>query len=326
MLTENSNNLEVRFAGPEDAGAICQLFSKVFREEMSLDHWHWKYDREQSKAVVVLRDGKLVGHYGGVGTQINLKGNSSTAIQITDLMVDPEARHGVRSKSPFNLSAQMFLETLVGYDKPFLLAYGFPSERAMGLSEKLGFFASSGKMLELEWAVENKVVPGFRKTILVTEENFAEYTGAINRVWNAFSKQFSDKILCHKDAAYFLWRYIQHPSKNYSIHLVPGLFGKSPKALFVLRHDAHNSMLMDILCAPSRFTSVITTAIAETLKQGNDKLLTWCSEGFQAYFEEHKPVIKPLPITIPACTHTHGPDVEAQKGRWWFMPGDTDYL
>ncbi len=59
-------------------------------------------------------------------------------MQIADLMVDPDVRHAVRSRSPFYLSGKMFLESTVGYDNDFLLAYGFPSDRAMGCLRGLG--------------------------------------------------------------------------------------------------------------------------------------------------------------------------------------------
>ncbi|MEK9648838.1 MAG: GNAT family N-acetyltransferase, partial [Gammaproteobacteria bacterium] len=157
MNTSNSSQaskgpmekLVVRFVEPRDAGAVRALFRKIFNEDMSQRHWEWKYLRPQSRAVVVYKDDALLAHYGGVGRDIILEGKKSTAMQIADLMVDPDVRHAVRSRSPFYLSGKMFLESTVGYDNDFLLAYGFPSDRAMGLSERIGFFAPVGRMMEV---------------------------------------------------------------------------------------------------------------------------------------------------------------------------------
>jgi len=63
------SRLEVRPATPEDAENIRTLFQQIFNEEMSDRHWQWKYKRPPSRSIVVYRDGKLVAHYGGVGTK-----------------------------------------------------------------------------------------------------------------------------------------------------------------------------------------------------------------------------------------------------------------
>ena len=325
-LEELTDHLITRFATPEDAEGICALFKKVFREDMSIEHWRWKYDREHSHAVVVFRDDVLVAHYGGVGIDICYKGADRTAIQITDLMVDPDARQGVRSRSPFNLAAQKFLESLVGFDKPFLLAFGFPSVRAMGLSEKMGYFATAGTMVEIEWCRPESCEKGFSKVVELTSENFAAYASSINRLWSKGKGQLDESIICRKDSAYFKWRYLDHPSKKYSLYLVPGLFRRSAKAIFVMRHDDNKSMLMDLLCTWPVFVKTLSTAGNIALRQGNTSVTTWCADGFKMHFDVMGAKIRDLPITIPACTWTEGPDIEEQKGRWWFMPGDTDYL
>lgn len=329
MLDDSSastNDLIVRFVVPEDVGAFRVLFKKIFNEEMSEAHWHWKYQRPQSRAVGVFNDNRLLAHYGGVGTDIKLEGKDSTAMQITDLMVDPDARHGVRSRSPFYLSGKKFLECTVGFENDYLLSYGFPSDRAMGLSEQLGFFTPVGRMLEVNWQVSSFSTPFFEKTVFINKANFTEYADMINFLWDKFQKLFSENIVCKKDAEFFKWRYIEHPSKEYRLHMVLNRISGSPIGLLVYRIEKERVFLMDLLGSSLKFDKLIRHALAITKREKRSVLATWCSDTFKNEFSESGAKLLELPILIPACTATTGPAPETQKNKWWFMPGDTDYL
>jgi hypothetical protein len=316
-----------RFATSTDAEAICRLFEKVFKEEMTLAHWRWKYERELSRAIVVYRDKQLVAHYGGVGTKVLQEGKESTAIQVTDLMVDPQVRNAVRSNSPFYLSAKKFLESFVGFDKPFLLGYGFPSDRAMDLSEKLGLFTPVGNMWEARWPVKQDQSLNVKNIITLDRNNFPQFKNKLNSLWHKFSDQFSNHYICCKNADYFKWRFVEHPSKKYSLHLVVGRLSRLPKALFVLRHDENNkSMLMDVLGRSLDLEDIIKLAMVISAQKGSSELIAWHSDNFKKTFSVLSPEQEPLAIKIPANIGSNGPAPELQKNKWWFMPGDTDYL
>ena len=328
IKADNSgSDYTTRVARSTDAEAICGLFRKVFKEEMTLAHWRWKYERDLSRAIVVYRDKQLVAHYGGVGTRILLEGKTSTAIQVTDLMVDPQVRNAVRSNSPFYLSAKKFLESFVGFDKPFLLGYGFPSGRAMDLSEKLGLFMPVGNMWEARWPVKQDQYLDVKNLLTLDKNNFHSYEKTINSLWKKFSHHFSNHYICDKNADYFKWRFLLHPSKKYSIHIVPGRLTKVPKAIFVLRHDQNKkSMLMDILCSSLDLEKIIKLALGMSAHKGSSQVITWHSDSFKKVFSVLSSVQEPLAIKIPANIGSVGPDPELQKNKWWFMPGDTDYL
>ena len=66
------------------------------------------------------------------------KGDPICAIQCGDSMVATSQRGTLSKKGPFYLSVTAFLEKYVGFDRPYLLSYGFPNERAMRLAERLG--------------------------------------------------------------------------------------------------------------------------------------------------------------------------------------------
>jgi len=317
---------DVRPAVPDDAEAICTLFNKIFPDEMSLAHWHWKYRREQSRAIVAYRDGRLVAHYGGVGTDILLEGRQSTAIQVADLMVDPSERQAVRRTSPFFLMASAFLDNYVGYENPFYLGYGFPSDRAMALSDRLGLFTPIGAMHEISWEINGLEASPVRNLTEITSSNFVEYADRINSLWKRFSKHFGNRFVCKKDADFIRWRYLEHPAKTYAIYLVTGRFTRRAEYLLVMRHERQNSMLMDILARKLDLAPAIKLAKQLAWQQGSRTLVTWCSETDITRFQLEDAQDRILPVAIPANSRSPGPAPDHQADKWWFMPGDTDYL
>lgn len=322
----STSEFVVRTASKEDAPAVCNLFKKIFQQDMTTEHWRWKYELPYSREIVVYRNEELVAHYGGVGSQVLLAGEESTAIQITDLMVDPVVRNMVRSASPFYLSAKYFLESFVGYKNPFLLAYGFPSERAMGLSEKLALFTPVGKMWEASWQVKatNNYLKG--RIIELNKKNFSCFKKKINSLWGKTAQALNKHYVCKKDADYFSWRYLIHPSKNYSLYLVESRITGKPKALLVLKMEADKCMIMDMLANLRDTELAIGRVINICAQKRCPELFTWHSDSFAELFSVHESRQKELPIIIPANICSKGPEPDTQINKWWFMPGDTDYL
>ena len=83
---------------------------------------------------------------------------------------------------------------------------------------------------------------------------------------------------------------------------------------------------MDVLGRSTDMEPVINLAKQIAAKEGNSTLVTWCSDAFCQAFTVAGATEKPLPIAIPANTGSPGLPAGEQKGKWWFMPGDTDYL
>jgi len=135
---------ESRVTRPEDKEGIRQLFQEVFKDEMTEALWQWKYERPESKGAVVLKGGKIVAHYGGLGRWVLREGIRCLAVQIGDVMVAAGVRHSVRSNSPFFLVFTTFAEAYLGFDKLFPFAFGFPNVRAYRIAEQLGRLLQSG--------------------------------------------------------------------------------------------------------------------------------------------------------------------------------------
>ena len=335
-----SSPYTARLLEEKDRSAVCALFKKVFSEEMPEAFWEWKYNHPQGKGTVVFKDDQLVAHYGGIGTNILKQGENSTAIQITDVMVDPAVRHAVRKSSPFFIAGTLFLDNFIGYKNPYLLGYGFPSDRHMRLAEMLGMYKPVGKMWELTWPEPNFPTSFWQTYVQVTSENFESCKRKLNEIWFDFSHQLKEGIVCKKTSAYIKRRYLDHPTNEYRVYLVMNRFMPKVKGLLVLKIDEESfnqsrgtkisdkpAMIMDVMFSNKKeLPKVISLAAQQAREHGHKSLQTWCSKGFLDWWQIGSPEQKELPITTPANVWTDGPSPEELKDLWWLMPGDTDYL
>ena len=325
------STLTTRQLDATDAPAMRSLFQNIFNKDMSAALWDWKYRRPQSGmesgAVGVFRDGALVCHYGGMGADIYYKGKAATAMQIVDVMVEPAVRGAVRKQSPFFLAGSAFLEQYIGFKQPYLLGYGFPSDRHLALAEHLQLYAPVGRMWELNWDLTAPPrQPLLQKVICVDAGNLAQHRAALNAVWGQLRADLGERIVVRKDAAFVEWRYLQHPQEQYTLLLLQRRFTGAPLGLCVLKQEAERVLLMDAIGALRHMPQLIRAAQAATWRGQCRKLATWCSAPDIARFGTDVTTTQPLPITTPANIWTVGPPPEELQDRWWLMPGDTDSL
>ena len=93
-MTNNttSNRWQAAEAVPEDSDAIRALFEKVFKQEMSLSHWDWKYQHGRGEGVVVRHGDNVVAFYGAVKRRVLCRGELTNTLQCVDTMVDTSQR------------------------------------------------------------------------------------------------------------------------------------------------------------------------------------------------------------------------------------------
>lgn len=323
---------EVRVLHDADTETVRSLFREVFEHEISEELWHWKYRARDGHAVGVFINGELVGHYGGSSATILYKGKLAKALQSVDLMVKRSARHLVRKRSPYFLAGSMFLEQFVGYDKPYLLGYGFPNEPSMGISQRLGLFTPVGQLAEVSWQLDTQVAQTslltslLTNSIRITRENFAPQRQAIDKLWQEFSAQLQDYVVVQKNAAYLEQRYLLHPDNEYVIVMMKARLTGRPLGLFVLKTEAERVLLMDVVAPFKNMQPLLQTALQQTLQLERKTLATWCNKIFVDQFAVNNATSKLLPVMTPANTWTPGPAPEELQDRWWLMPGDTDFL
>lgn len=308
-----------------DMEGVRDLFREVFREEMSPELWRWKYDRDFSKGAVVLKDGRIVAHYGGLGRRVLLCGEEMLSVQIGDVMVAPSVRQSVRSNSPFFLAYTTFVDAYVGYGKFFPFGFGFPNDRAFRIAEKLGFYAGVGSMSEASWQAQRSKRAWFCKAEPVTRDSLAQQAPLIDALWQRMAAEHREHVIGIRDAGYMEYRYLQRPGKDYRLLLVKHRLTGAPQALLVLQERQDRLYLLDYVGALATLPRMIGFLRDLAAREGKSGVFTWCATHHAQWFEVGAATLQQLPIIIPANIWTQGPGPEQLDKRWWLMPGDTDF-
>lgn len=316
---------QARVLQHEDMDAVRELFREVFREEMPEALWRWKYARELSKGAVVLKDGRIVAHYGGLGRRVLLCGEETVSVQIGDVMVAPAVRQSVRSNSPFYLAYTTFVDSYVGYGKFFPFGFGFPNERAFRIAEKLGFYAKVGSMTEVLWRPQRSWRAALWRAEALTPASLPQQRAALDALWRAMAPEHAGHIIGVRDAEYLDYRYFQRPGKDYRVLLLRRRLGGAARALVVLQERGARLCLLDFVGSLAVLPRVVRFLRDLAAREGREAVFTWCATHHVGHFNVGEAEVQPLPISIPANIWTRGPGPEQLNERWWLMPGDTDF-
>jgi hypothetical protein len=312
-----------------NAAEMRELFASVFGKPMSEAFWSWKYQDGHSHGLGVWDGDTLVAHYGGVAADIIFEGKPARAVQIVDVMVVPAARYGVRTQSPFFLATSTFIDRYIGYGQPYLLGYGFPSDRHMKLAQRLELYARVGGMSELtmhggarmpaDWLLQ-------RRTL--TDDNFPQYAAAIDSLWQRMQTSLpAAAILVRKDAERIHYRYFQHPEQRYRLLWWQNRFTGKPFAVAVVKEEPTRALLMDIVADAADFPRVLRLVANNMAREHNLPLVFWLSSAWVERLQlGGLAAVKALPISTPARFRTEGPQSEVLQDRWCLTAGDTDYL
>jgi len=316
---------QARVLQHSDMEGVRDLFREVFREEMSQELWRWKYDRDQSKGSVVLRDGRIVAHYGGLGRKVLLRGQPMLSVQIGDVMVASSVRQSVRSNSPFYMAYTTFVDAYVGYGKFFPFGFGFPNVRAFRIAEKLGFYAKVGSMSEASWQAQRSWRASLYKAVPVTRDSLVRQAPVIDALWQCMALEHREHVIGIRDARYIDYRYLQRPGKEYQLLLVKHRLTGSAQSLLVLQERQNRLYLLDYVGALATLPGMLDFLRDLSARQGKSNVFTWCATHHSEWFDVGTATLQELPIAIPANIWTQGPGPEQLDKRWWLMPGDTDF-
>lgn len=339
----NSNPTPSRWqaaqAIPEDSASIRALFKKVFKHEMSLSHWDWKYQHGRGEGVVVRHGDEVVAFYGAVKRRVMCRGELTNTLQCVDTMVDTSERGSLSKKGPYYLAATTFLKKFIGYNLPYLFGFGFPNARVMRLGEILGVQADIGSVVELEWPAQASNLV-FGNEIQLNADSHASL---IDEMWLAMSSDLKDRIVIVRDMNYLLYRYNDNPSHQYQCHLVTEASGE-PKGVLVSRHADGRLLLLDLIAPLDNFKGMVAFAQNLAAHDGLKSVSTWVTEPDAAIFTDHKSVktdavdlpanalapqgvvVRDIGVRIPTSVCSPGPSPESLQDAWFLLAGDTDFL
>lgn len=309
----------------EQIPAMFDLFKKTFHHDMAPALWHWKYGSNTSREIGVWRENKLIAHYGGISRKILLFGHPQTAVQIADVMVDVNERGTLTRKGPFFLMAATFLERYIGYNKPYLVGFGFPNVRAMKVAERLGLYAEVGQMVEFSWKplakwprIKTRLYPIDR-----ADDHWA--AAAVEECWQRMAENLRAGIVGIRDWPYLLHRYLHHPTQRYQIALVKNRFSEHARGVLVLRHDPEGCEIVDFIAPLAEIPLLIIHARRLAGIHGAKRVFCHITENFASCLAATGGTQQKANIHIPASTWSNGPAPEILRDQWWLMSGDMDF-
>lgn len=315
----------VRLLEKNQMTEMLDLFKKTFHHDMTPALWHWKYGSNASRAIGVWRENQLVAHYGGIGRTILFFGQPQTAVQIADVMVDASERGTLTRKGPFFLMAATFLERYIGYNKPYLVGFGFPNERAMKVAERLGLYAEVGQMVEFSWTPLSKRPRITTRLYPIDRADDDRMAAMAEACWRQMAEDLRSALVGVRDWSYLQHRYLNHPTQRYQLMLVKNRFGGRTRGILVLRYDTLGCEIVDIIAPLCEIPLLVLHARRLAGINGHDRLFCRITENFAACFAATGGTKQALDIRIPASIWDAAPSVDSLRSHWWLMSGDTDF-
>lgn len=314
----------LRFLQNDDHPPMQALFSQTFQQEMPDKLWQWKYATENSRAIGVWRDDKLIAHYGGIGRSILFFGKPESAVQIGDVMVDTQERGSLTRKGPFFLMASTFLEYYIGYGKRYLVGFGFPNQRAMQVAERLKLYGEVGEMVELSWRPQLRS-PLVKTNLKVIDRATKANIKVVNQCWQKMAANLQTAIIGLRDWNYIQQRYLNHPTRSYQVILVKNRLLLNPRGVLILRYDSEGCEIVDIIAPLAEIPLLITQAKRLAAMNKSARLFCRITANFVNCFAHTEATEQVMSIKIPTNIWCDGPTIEKLKNRWWLMGGDMDF-
>ncbi|WP_374486111.1 hypothetical protein [Zoogloea sp.] len=316
--------LEVRPAAATDAPQVRALFEEVFKHAISPAMLHWKYAEGRGQSWGAWEpDGTLLVHCGVFFRRALAAGQPVRAAQLGDLMASARKPSGLaRQQSPFACMIRELLAAQPCPENPDAICFGFPSDRAMRLGERIGVFASIDRVFNL--AFTPRQPEGHADSCTPVTLN-ARTCRTIDRLWSAMAADLPQQLVGVRDAAYLQWRYVEHPEHRYQLLLVRSRWLKRPLGVLVVRGEGEERELMDIV-APLRNIPRLLKASREWLaRSGGQRLNLWLSSSFATRFAPLADSCEALEFRIMANPLGPAHILERFHEAWWLTSGDTDY-
>lgn len=311
---------------------VAELFEKSFNVRFDADLWDWKYSQGDGKCVVARlnKQGEIVAHYGGAPRKIVYFGEAAMAIQPCDVMVHPSIRKQYGKGSLFFEVAATFLEREIGNTVNHLLGFGFPNQKTMNISKRLGLYEKTDDFIELAFPVAQGDSVRNEYTVVDYDPADAAARDDLDGLWAEMKKDFESGIIGVRDAAYIQHRYLNHPfARTQQYRCVILREGSSGPALAfaVIKQQEGGRLLMDLICPVAAMKDTISIIKQDVRKSDKDAILRlWVTRSGKENVCTDDAIVNELGIEIPCNSWNPGPDAERLYGAWWLTAGDMDFI
>lgn len=305
--------------------AMRALFQVIFGTGISQAFLDWKYGDGRGRCYGVFSEGgALLAHCGLTFRPVVAEHRAAWVAQLGDLMVAPAAREGLaRGSSVFHRLFSGVLAAVPDARNPEGLIFGFPSDRAMRLGQRLGLLASVGVMHELVFEPRQPARSWWWgvRPLAASEASFQREA---DRLWGRMAGDFGAGLIGVRDAAYLRRRYVGHPEHRYDLFRVLPPVGRCI-GLAVLRRQGDEAELMDIVAAREDMCRVVAALQRRLPAMGVRALRFWVTDRHAACFAGLYASATALQFRIAANPASSNGHPERFKDRWWLTSGDADY-
>ncbi len=307
---------------PEHEAQCFDLFEVAFGYRIDPALWRWKYRDAAAPGMGVWRDDRLVAFYGAMPRPVRFLGEPAATVQIGDVMVHPTERGVMTRSGPFQIAASTFIDRSVGFGRPQLFGFGFPTAKALQVAQKLGLYEGVDQICELTWSAG----PTWSERLLRCAPAGPQDGAAIDKLWQKMAQDFRDSIVGVRDANYVDVRYRKHPTVAYECLLVRRVLTGAPQGLVVVRQPEPDRVeLMDLVGPKRNFPALIAAVRRWAADRGANRVTAWLTESHAGVLAATSPQRQQLDLVVPANVWSPGPSAEQLRGRWWLMAGDTDF-
>jgi hypothetical protein len=314
----------IRSLQDHEFGVIQPLFETVFKHSVSLDVLRWKYAEQRGESWVFEgADGQPLVHCGLYFRDILFQDARLRVPQLVDLMALPKAQGLTRADSPFAVLLRSILTGMQCSDNPAGLAFGFPSERAMTLAERVKVCRSVDRMMELVF--EPTKCSRFGATYRVLSKVSSADASKLNKLWLGMSRSLSDYALGVRDVPYLQQRYLAHPEHSYTLLMVESCWLKTPIGLAVVRPSGDRYELLDVVCDWKDVPEVIGAVQSWLTANAGSALFFLLTERFARQLASWAVRCDPTEFRIMGNLFSLTASLKSLDERWWLTGGDTDY-
>lgn len=338
-----------------DEEVINKLFNRIFYKSRTVEEWNWKFRENPASKdpadwiVVAERDGRMIGHYTSLATEMKYGNSVVKTGQPVDTIIDPSAKAGMK------LIGKLYDLHVKHNNGIALFGFGFPNEAAYMVGKRFLGYKDLGEMVQLfkrqglrislkrrfrwcpGWIIHlfhhiSRVfyrfeifIRGFDTCTVVRA--VTAFDERVNRFWNSIKDRY--KIMTVRNMSYLNWRY---KSKQYRIFIGEKNAELTGYAVTKIENsgDARVGYIMDIFSRNDKIASLVAGCLRFFLEEDVDYILCGflrqdplCAQLKRMGFREHKE-IKPIPVVVTPLTQEVDTEYLLNQKNWHLTYGDTD--
>ncbi len=326
------SDYEFRPYRPGDEHAILATYNVVFGEgkddftPRTLEDWTWAYGNNPAgtRIWVAVQGDEVAAHYASQPNRVRIEGQKRIFAQITDSMVHPAHRQGLKRQGLFATLARKMLAATCGPERD-LAIFGWPVPAAWRMSK--AFIGSEVVRMQTLLAAE----PGSGSSELPDGVRRLErFPDDIRGLYERAGTEHGASVI--RDAAWLNWRLIDNPRASYEVLAV----GDATLAGYAVFRAADwpvpgSGLLVDWLVDPAEpeAAELLRLAVmAAGRASGVQRLLAMFPEWARAfaYFQSFGWRVVPSNY-LTACVPYHRRyDTYWLRDNWWYTFAEMDLV